>query len=110
MADAAVVARLGKLLGNPGLAPPVRETALWILGRSGRKEAVPVLVAQLVSDQETVRRAAADGLTELTGLTHGTNRERWAEWWQRHKDLSREGWLEDAWPTSPAAATAWRAN
>ena len=95
VADAHVVDRLGKLLGDPRLTPSVRESALWILGRSGRKEAVPVLVAQLVSDQETVRRAAADGLTELTGLTHGTNRERWAEWWQRHKDLSREGWLEE---------------
>src|SRR5207244_11162945 len=43
---------------------------------------------------ETVRGAAADALTELTGLGFGSDRERWRSWWAQHKDIGGERWLE----------------
>ena len=93
VADEQVVGRLGKLLqGNSENG--LRESVLWILGHCGRKEAVPLLIDQLAAQQEPLRRAALDGLTELTGLTYGPHRERWAEWWEAHKGLSPQGWLE----------------
>jgi HEAT repeat protein len=72
----------------------LRELVLWILGHCGRKEAVPLLLAQLAAEKEPLRRAAGDALTELTGLSYGSNQERWAEWWQDHKGLTAQGWLE----------------
>jgi HEAT repeat protein len=93
VADAGVIGKLGKLLDaekDSGL----RESVLWILGHCGKKEAVPVLLAQLATEQEPLHRAAVEGLTELTGLSYGSNQERWAEWWQAHKNLSAQGWLE----------------
>ena len=39
-------------------------------------------------------RAAADALAELAGQSFGVDAARWREWWDRHKDLSNEQWLE----------------
>jgi HEAT repeat protein len=72
----------------------VRQTAAWTLGRSGRQAAVPVLLALLASDNEDLRRVVAGALAELTGQTHGLDEARWKAWWERHKDLTTEQWLD----------------
>src|SRR5436305_1199174 len=48
----------------------VRQTAAWTLGRTGRKDAAPVLLALLASNNEDLRRVVAGALTELTGEAH----------------------------------------
>ena len=73
---------------------PVRQAALWVLGRSGRKDAVPALLAQLDGDNEALQSCAADALAELAGQNFGVDPARWREWWDRHKELSNEQWLE----------------
>ena len=72
----------------------MRQAALWVLGRSGRRDAVPVLLAQLEGDNEALQGCAADALAELAGQSFGMDAARWREWWDRHKDLSNEQWLE----------------
>src|SRR5262249_42092508 len=67
---------------------------VWALGRCGRKQAVPILLEQLAGENEALRRSAADALADLTGQSFGAERERWRDWWDRHKDLSNERWLE----------------
>jgi HEAT repeat protein len=71
----------------------VRQAAVWALGRCGRKQAAPVLLELLAGDNEALRRAAADALTDLSGQSFGPDTERWRAWWDRHKDLSNERWL-----------------
>lgn len=73
--------------------PEVRRAAVWALGRSGRKQAAPVLLGLFAGD-DALRRTAADALADLTGQDYGTDRGRWQEWWDRHRDLSAERWLE----------------
>ena len=73
---------------------PVRQAALWVLGRSGRKDAVPVLLDHLDGDNEALQGGAADALAELAGQSFGVDAARWHDWWDRHKDLSGDQWLE----------------
>ncbi|MBI1916839.1 MAG: HEAT repeat domain-containing protein, partial [Planctomycetes bacterium] len=70
----------------------VRQALLWVLGRSGRKDAAALLIEQL--GDKAVRCAAADALTDLTGMGFGTDCERWRSWWAQHKDVDGERWLE----------------
>ena len=86
--------RLNEVADDAQLELPVRQAALWVLGRSGRKDAVPILLAQLEGDNEALQGCAADALAELAGQTFGMDAARWREWWDRHKDLSNEQWLE----------------
>ncbi len=72
----------------------VRQTAAWALGRSGRQAAAGVLVVLLASHNDDLRRVAAGALTELTGQNLGTDETRWKAWWERHRQLSGEQWLE----------------
>ncbi len=71
-----------------------RQTALWTLGRCGRKEAAGVLVEALGGDNDDLKRVAAAALHDLTGLNNGLEVARWQDWWAKHKDLSPEGWLQ----------------
>src|SRR5439155_20183523 len=73
--------------------PSVRQAILWVLGRSGRKDAAALLIEQL-DEGEAVRRAAADALLDLTGMGFGTDRARWRNWWAQHKEVDSERWLE----------------
>jgi HEAT repeat protein len=72
----------------------VRQTAAWTLGRSGRKAAAAVLVELLASDNDDLRRVVAGALTELTGQALGQEEARWKAWWDQHRHLSNEQWLE----------------
>jgi HEAT repeat protein len=86
--------RLKEIADNAKLELPVRQAALWVLGRSGRKDAVPVLLEQLEGDNEALQGCAADALAELAGQSFGVDPTRWREWWDRQKNLSNEQWLE----------------
>jgi HEAT repeat protein len=104
LADANLVDKLQALVddGNGDLA--VRQAALWTLGRSGRQASVPVLVRQLSNDSDLLRRTATEALAELSGQDYGVDKEKWQSWWDRHKGLSNERWLEQrlAYQTSRA--------
>ncbi|MFO0879988.1 MAG: HEAT repeat domain-containing protein [Gemmataceae bacterium] len=89
-----LVSRLQSLLSAAGTEVRVRQMALWTLGRSGRMEAVPVLIAALEGETEELRRIAGAALTDLTGQTHGLDLARWKHWWSRHRDHTAEQWLQ----------------
>src|SRR5207302_4047662 len=57
--------KLRDVAADPKLELPIRQAALWVLGHSGRREAVPVLLEQLEGDNEALQGCAADALAEL---------------------------------------------
>jgi HEAT repeat protein len=99
-----VVAKLQKIVEDGKVDLALRQAALWTLGRTGRKASAAVLVRQLGSDSDLLRRTAAEALGELSGQEYGDDREKWQNWWERQKDLSNERWLEQrlAFQTSRA--------
>jgi HEAT repeat protein len=104
LADANVLLRLQGLIEDPQADVGARQAALATLGRCGRKAAVVVLLEQLASPDEPIRRAAADALADLSGEDHGADVAAWRSWWQSHKELPNERWLEErlAYQTSRA--------
>jgi len=54
-----------------------------------------VLLDQLSSDDESVRQASADALADLTGRPYGVNISRWRDWWELHKEITNEHWMEE---------------
>jgi HEAT repeat protein len=92
--EPSLVKRLQVIAADPRAGLRVRQTAVWTLGRCGRKQAAGVLVGLLSTDNEELRRVVAGALTELTGQNHGHDEARWKHWWDRHKDLTAEQWLE----------------
>jgi HEAT repeat protein len=95
MMDGNVLQRLEFLLEDRKADIAVRQAALWTLGRCGRKQAAGILLEQLSHDQDAIRRVAAEALAELTGRNYGNDVVRWREWWDEHKDMSNERWLEE---------------
>src|SRR5262249_46925748 len=91
--DPNLVRRLTVVAKDARLDIRVRQTALWTLGRCGRKEAAAELVEQLDATNEDVRRVAASALGELTGQSHGSDRQRWKTWWTQNKNMTSEQWL-----------------
>jgi HEAT repeat protein len=89
-----LVSRLQGVAGDDEADLAVRQTALWVLGRCGRKQAAEALVRRLATDNEDLRRVAAAALADLTGQNYGLDLARWREWWNRHKHRSPEQWLE----------------
>jgi HEAT repeat protein len=94
LADPKILIRLQALIEDSRAEMSARQLALWVLGRSGRKSAVIILLDQLSSENEVITRDAATALGELTGQNLGNDLNRWKAWWDRHKDLSNEQWLE----------------
>ncbi len=94
LADAHLVTRLQKLAAEREAEPAVRQIALWTLGRCGSKQAARILLDCLNDDNEALRRAAAAALHDLSGQDYGLDVSRWQSWWGRHKDLTKERWLE----------------
>jgi HEAT repeat protein len=92
--DEGLTRRLCELAEDDKRDLGVRQAALWALGRSGRKEAVPALLARLDGDNEALQLTAADALAELAGQQFGVDAGRWRDWWGRHKDMSEERWLQ----------------
>jgi HEAT repeat protein len=94
VADAALVRRLGAVAADSRADLATRQAALWALGRSGRQQAVPLLLKYLADDSQALAQMAADALAELSGQDYGPDRDRWAAWWERHRGLNNERWLE----------------
>lgn len=96
--------RLQELAADRRADLAVRQAALWTLGRGGRKQAVPILLDYLTGDSELLRRAAAAALRDLSGQDFALDVRRWQSWWQRHKEMSQERWMESrlAYQTSRA--------
>ncbi len=86
--------RLQETAADDKLELPIRQAALWVLGRSGRKDAVPILLAHLEGENESLQGCAADALADLAGQSFGVDAARWHEWWGRHKDMSNDRWME----------------
>ena len=95
LADSVVLVRLQALVEDPQADLGARKAAVETLGRTGRKEAALVLLDQLSASEEVLRRAAADALAELTGQNCGSDAARWRTWWNSHKDLPADRWLEE---------------
>ncbi len=89
-----LVGRLQTIVCDARADLAVRQTALWVLGRTGRKEAAAALIAKLATPNDDLRRIAIAALTDLTGQNYGPDVERWRAWWDRHKHLTTEQWLE----------------
>jgi HEAT repeat protein len=94
LADADLVRRLAAAAADDSADLAARQAALWALGRCGHKQAAPALLARLAGGPESLRRAAADALADLSGQDYGLDAARWRAWWGRHKGLSNERWLE----------------
>jgi HEAT repeat protein len=103
LADADLVDRLGAVAADNRAETPTRQAALVALGRSGRREAVPILIEQLSSstegrqagEGEPLGQAAAEALADLTGRNLGSDPASWRRWWEQHKDLPPDRWLEE---------------
>lgn len=95
IADADLILRLQGLAEDDKTDVAVRQAAVWSLGQSGRKSAAIVLLDQLSSPEKALRQSAADALATLTGQACGTDAAAWRAWWEGHKDLSNEQWLEE---------------
>jgi HEAT repeat protein len=95
VADGDTILHLRALAADARAELTARLTAVWVLGHSGRKAAAPPLLDQLAGENEILRQAAVEALTELTGQTFGTDVNRWRAWWERHKDQANEQWLEE---------------
>jgi HEAT repeat protein len=95
LADADLVARLRAVAADSGAEMAARQAAFVALGRSGRQDAVPVLIEQLASESESLCQAAAEALADLTGQNLGTDPDPWRRWWEQHKDLPAGRWLEE---------------
>lgn len=89
-----LVTRLQTLARDGRTDLRTRQTALWTLGRCGRKEGAGVLVEFVGGDNEELRRVASASLHDLTGQNLGHDLGRWQAWWAKHKDLSNEQWLQ----------------
>jgi HEAT repeat protein len=94
LADGSLVMRLQQLAADREAELAPRQIALCTLGRCGSKQAAQVLLDHLACDVEPLRRAAASALHELSGQDFGTDVGRWQSWWDRHKQLTNERWLE----------------
>jgi HEAT repeat protein len=95
LADAKVVRHLKALLDDAGTESAIRQAVVSALGRSGSRPAAQLLLDQLSSDDGRVREAAAQALGELTGQNYGLDIGRWRTWWETHKELANESWLEE---------------
>jgi HEAT repeat protein len=86
--------RLECLAEDAKLDATTRQAAVWVLGRTGRKPAVPIALLLARDPTDGVRRAAVEALAELSGQNFGSDLERWEAWWARQKDVGNERWLE----------------
>ncbi|MFM7111499.1 MAG: hypothetical protein ACKO26_10165, partial [Planctomycetota bacterium] len=92
--DARLAARLKLVIDDPRADARARVAAVGTLGHSGRRVAAEPLLATLESGDEALRLAAADALADLSGWRYGPDIAKWRAWWERHRDMPAERWLE----------------
>jgi HEAT repeat protein len=95
LADAKIILRLQAVAEDTKADVAVRQTAVWTLGRCGHKSAAVVLLDLLSSEPRALRQAAVEALTSLTGQACGDDVTAWRAWWDGHKELTNEQWLEE---------------
>lgn len=95
LANADILKRLKALAEDAQADLQARREALWALGRSGLKAAAEILLEQMVNPDEVIRRAASEGLADLSGHNWKLDLPRWRSWWESHKNLSNDIWLEE---------------
>lgn len=93
LCDDALIERLAKRVEDPERDLEFRQAILQIMGRSGRRKAVGVLVKHLDQSEDSLRSTSARMLENLTGQSWGEDAKRWQAWWDRHKELSEDRWL-----------------
>jgi HEAT repeat protein len=95
LVDTPLLRRLQALAADRDAELSLRQAVIRVLGRSGRQEAVVVLLDSLSDDDEGIRKTAQDALTELTGQTCGRDLKRWRIWWEAHRDLPADVWQSE---------------
>ena len=85
---------LREFLRSPGVAVPRKVTAIAALQGYSSKVVVEVLIGQLDSPSEDVRKAAASVLGRIAGQGFGDDKAAWLKWWEANRGLTRERWLE----------------
>jgi len=95
VADATLLRRFRLFVEDAKADWNARQAIMAVLGRNGRREAVVILLDQLSSTEDKLRQAAADALAEATGQTYGLDVNRWQSWWDVHKEMTSEHWLEE---------------
>jgi HEAT repeat protein len=95
LVDAQGLARLEKLARDENATLDVRRSAVWALGRSGRKSAFAFLIQQTSGKPEALRETAIAALTAMTGLDFAGDTLRWQAWWDGRKNLPEETWLAE---------------
>jgi HEAT repeat protein len=90
-----VFAKLAASADNAGNPTATRTAALRAMGMMSSKTVAAYLVDVLnrSGDEKAVDDAAADALTEMTGLhDNGLDRERWQQWWDANKGKDQAQW------------------
>ena len=95
VADATLLRRFRLLVEDVKAEWAARQAIVSVLGHNAQRDAVAILVDQLSSSEEKLRRAAADALADATGQAYGLDVNRWRSWWELHKNASNERWLEE---------------
>ncbi|NLX27096.1 MAG: HEAT repeat domain-containing protein [Lentisphaerae bacterium] len=60
------------------------------LRRTKSPDAVEPLIAALSDKEESVRKAASQGLKEITGMDFGADAQQYQTWWSANKDRLAE--------------------
>lgn len=93
--DLPVIEKVREVLLDPRATEASRILAAWALGRSNRKSAVEPLLGALSDRQPAeIRDAINQALVNLTGQDFGPDPGKWQLWWDRHRTLTNERWLE----------------
>ncbi len=68
----------------------LRTMAAVGLRRTKSPDAVEPLIAALSDKEESVRKAASQGLKEITGMDFGADAQQYQTWWSENKDSLKE--------------------
>jgi HEAT repeat protein len=83
----------------------LRREVIKALGSVVEKRVAEALVSVLRADDETpeIRRAAADALESLTGISqYGQDEQQWATWWEKNRTKSEVDFRAEVLPTRSA--------
>lgn len=85
---------LGEFLSLRDVPAAKKVTAISALQGYSSKVVVEVLIGQLDSSVEDIRKAAASVLGKIAGQGFGDDKAAWLKWWEANRGLTRERWLE----------------
>ena len=93
--DRATVRRLVEFARDPSASATLRTGAAFALGNHRTQGAARTLIELIQPAQpQRIRAAAFISLAELTGIGEfGSDVARWEKWWDQHRQLSENDWL-----------------